>query len=392
MTIRCRYRPDLLAVLFCLASCGDGESPVQPPQQAGGFGSILVSLQTAGTPLSPASFTITLDGGAARPVAPDGEVLFDSVSVGTHQVTLADLSANCALDGPESRSASVVAGGAARVRLFPWCVPPVPAGVEILYVSGDVPLNRGFAGGVANTDLAAIRADGRDSVTLVAGPHPDSMLSPWRFADPVWSPSGSAYLVVRHGALFQEIWLAQADGSGISHVTAGRLPTWAPDGNRVAYILGDAGISSAVHIVNLDGTDPSRVDLGAPADYVSWSPQGDRLAVEVAADVIMVDDDGSDPRPIGGPIDGARRGPSWSPDGTRLIYRVTFGNGNPWALWTGKADGSGESLLFEPDGGASARRATWSPTGDRVLFSRYTVQCGPNSNNACPPNLFILPG
>ena len=84
--------------------------------------------------------------------------------------------------------------------------------------------------------------------------------------------------------------------------------------------------------------------------------------------------------------------PSWSPDGERLIYRVTFGDGNPWALWTADADGSGETLLLEPDGGASARRARWSPTGDRVLFSRYTVQCGPNANNACPPNLYIVPG
>ena len=60
-------------------------------------------------------------------------------------------------------------------------------------------------------------------------------------ADPAWSPDGKiVYDYRRPGFSSRELWVLNADGSGIhrltnlNHVSA--LPAWSPDGKRIAFI------------------------------------------------------------------------------------------------------------------------------------------------------------
>jgi len=59
--------------------------------------------------------------------------------------------------------------------------------------------------------------------------------------------------------------------------------------------------------------------------------------------------------------------PVWSPDGSQVAFvRWTA----PWGIYTMKADGTGERLLFSSD---VARAPAWSPEGSQIAFYFETV-------------------
>ena len=380
-------------LLVVLWAWGCGDSGTDPEPDPTGVGSLRVTFRTPGPTLDDDGFAVTLDGLNTVTADANGEALFTEVPAGSHQIEISDVAANCALDGGLEYTVSVVAEDTATLRLAPWCVGAVASDIAIVFVAGAEGFNRGDALGMSSTDLVGIRSDGTGETPIVSGVHPDSTLTGWTFADPVWSPDGTSLLIVRDGSLSEEIWVAEADGSGVRHLATGRLPSWSPDGQRVAFVEGAPGDPGALRIINVDGTGLDEVDLGEGVRYVAWSPDGDKLAAEIdvgGRSVAVVDVDGSSLVLVGAEIDGARRDAAWSPDGERIVYRVVFGAAGPWSLWTAAADGSDEQELLTLDSDASARRATWSPDGQRILFSRYVVQCGPAGANACEPDLYTV--
>lgn len=83
-------------------------------------------------------------------------------------------------------------------------------------------------------------------------------------------------------------------------------------------------------------------------------------------------------------------GPRWSPDGAHIAYtRADFRDqsckGCPGSIWIADADGRNPRLLVPGDEGnlGSAISPSWSPDGTRVLFTRT----GPTT----PPTLFVVP-
>jgi Tol biopolymer transport system component len=81
--------------------------------------------------------------------------------------------------------------------------------------------------------------------------------------------------------------------------------------------------------------------------------------------------------------------PSWSPDGTHIAYTrydaVGFScKGCPGSLVVADADGSNARVLTTPNGDAYADTGpSWSPDGTEVLFSRWSF--------ADPGELFVIP-
>jgi Tol biopolymer transport system component len=127
-----------------------------------------------------------------------------------------------------------------------------------------------------------------------------------------------------------------------------------------------------------------------------WSRDGTKLAVLTYSEVdggtvgiSTVNADGSGLRalPITIPV-GAYR-PSWSPDGTRLVFvgQVQGGGGraNPTELFVINADGSGQQKITAGttvplDGPDDAWNWTasprWSPSGDQITFYSYMLRGG----------------
>ena len=385
------YAASVMVTLFALG-CGDaGIEPPSTPSEPAGEGALRVVFRTPGPTVDDDGFTVTLDGTRTLTAEANGEVLFPEVPAGSHDIEVADVAANCAFDDGVTFTRTVLAETTTTLPLSPWCVGPIPPDIAIVFVTGVEGDNRGGARGMSSTDLAGLREDGTGEVVLVEGLPVDSLLRAWAFADPAWSPDGSALAFVRHGALSEEIWLAMADGSEVRHLAAGYWPTWSPDGERLAFVDG-----GALFTINRDGSGMQVVDLPGPVLHAAWSPTGSKLAVSIDnpawgpwVELGIVESDGSGLRRIGGSDEVHRGEPSWSADGTRLAYRIGDADIGWWLGVVG-ADGSNDRELLVPSDGSNARRPAWSAAGDQVLFSRYRVACGSNGFSACPPNLFSV--
>ena len=158
--------------------------------------------------------------------------------------------------------------------------------------------------------------------------------------------------------------------------TAFRDPSWSPDGSRLAYSYEVAHKPSEIHVIGADGSGDTLLTAGIrPA----WSPRGDWIAFS----------------PVAGPLrDPARRSglrrltsdpggeddPSWSPDGTRLVF-----NGNSTGkslLYTVGFDGSGETAITS---GGNDVQPAWSPDGRTIAFTSDRARPG-----TPPSSIYLL--
>jgi dipeptidyl aminopeptidase/acylaminoacyl peptidase len=97
-----------------------------------------------------------------------------------------------------------------------------------------------------------------------------------------------------------------------------------------SVIQPSASGTAGVHLVRADGTGPD-LPIDAAANP-AWSPDGTQIAFQRTVDpweyfdgrpctvrTWLIDADGSNERPLDELGDGCDLGPTWSPDGTRLI-------------------------------------------------------------------------
>jgi len=197
------------------------------------------------------------------------------------------------------------------------------------------------------------------------------------------------------------------------------MPSFSPRGDKLAYSATYDGTNvadTAIDVMRPDGSDRRHAFArpGFSAFASSWSPAGDQIAFSVgryfrarghpAAQVAIMQADGTNLRMIAD--DGANNGfPSWSPDGTRIVYKKDqhlviysvadgktvdltkagphYDNFPQWSAkdrisFTTNRDGDFEIYSIKPDG-TELRRLTrshgvdghqiWSPDGAWIMFS-----------------------
>lgn len=181
------------------------------------------------------------------------------------------------------------------------------------------PDGRRVAFTVTRVDMAANRyrtavwlADvdgGRAPFPVTSGEHSDSA--------PRWSPDGRRLLFCRQVEGTGSLWVLPVDGPGeavrvCERPEAVEDAVWSPDGTRIAFASRERAARHA------EGDDerarpPRRIDrLFSRLDGTGWT-------VDRPRGVFVVPADGS-AEPVlvaGGPYE--HGGPSWSPDGTRLV-------------------------------------------------------------------------
>ena len=96
-------------------------------------------------------------------------------------------------------------------------------------------------------------------------------------AFPRWSPAGSWIVYQQSTTETSYVWRVRPDGSAAQRLGEGLVPTWSPDGRRIAFAHGPD-----VFTMRADGSGRRRVAAARQRDSaiagLSWSPDGRRIA------------------------------------------------------------------------------------------------------------------
>ena len=207
-----------------------------------------------------------------------------------------------------------------------------------------------------------------------------------------------------------DIYSANRDGTGLRRLTNYNVYTaegvLSPDGRRIVFTsLKDGDLD--IYTMNVDGSDVRRLTTTPGYDGGPWwSPDGTKIAYRAwhppdsagladyrgllaqrivrpgRMELWVMNADGSDQRQIT-QLGGANFGPSWTPDGRRIVFSSNYKNprSRNFELYLVNLDGSGlEQItsheefdgfpMFSPDG----RRIVWasnrgsSKPGETNLF------------------------
>ncbi len=212
-----------------------------------------------------------------------------------------------------------------------------------------------------NREIYVMNADGSGVIRLTDNDAIDS--------GPAWSPDGRriAFSSTRDGSF--EVYVMNADGSGVTRLTDNDAfdwhPAWSPDGRHIAFDSDRDG-NWEIYVMNADGSGVTRLTYNGAADgSPAWSPDGQRIAfgtgrhgkyeiyvMDASGVTRLTDNDASDV------------GPVWSPDGRRIAF-ASERDGN-LEIYVMNADGSGATRLTY--NGARDLFAVWSPDGRHIAF------------------------
>jgi TolB protein len=201
--------------------------------------------------------------------------------------------------------------------------------------------------------------------------------------DAVYSPDGQwvAFASNRDGNDPEslDIYRMMADGTGVRRLTDhdanDEMPAISPDGKRIAFMSTRSG-DPEIYVMSADGDDVRRITQDAAWDiHPRWTPDGREILFnstrgskstrepELFA-IYAARPDGSPLRQLTNEA-GISTYASYSPDGTRIVYRrVSDGNSEVFVM---NADGSAKTNLTR--NAASDGWPVWSPDGSLIAFA-----------------------
>ncbi|MFA5504437.1 MAG: hypothetical protein WC314_15360 [Vulcanimicrobiota bacterium] len=204
---------------------------------------------------------------------------------------------------------------------------------------------------------------------------------------PSWSPQGTklAYAVADDLDFRSEIWMINADGSGLTRLTSPPTdiedynPKWRPPlGNQIVFHRErwTSADNCDIYVVNVDGSGIQNLTPGGGiGDYSfdpAYHPEGDQIVYVFSNDstdeLRIMDADGSNKETL---LDGYYpESPSFSPDGTMIAFMDSD-------LYVTTADG-----MIPGGGGPGAKIVSdgdfvvdfhWSPNSKRLVYSDGSV-------------------
>lgn len=163
---------------------------------------------------------------------------------------------------------------------------------------------------------------------------------------PEFSPDGTriAYVTDGPGAVtnsLDEVFVMDRDGSNRVQITTNTTSetaiTWSPSGDEIAFVsLDEPRGNGDLHVVHV-ATGAERIVAanvearphyrGLGTAFVDWSPDGAHILFlrthdgDDSVDLFVIDPQGVTETQLTSEVGEHDVGPSWSPDGTRIIFR-----------------------------------------------------------------------
>jgi TolB protein len=213
-----------------------------------------------------------------------------------------------------------------------------------------------------------------------------------------WSPDCTQIAFSSSRESGGRVRVMNADGSNKQWLTAGpgTLPSWSPDGTRIAFTR--EGRGSDIYVMDASGSNQQRLthtDVEGTDTSVfdaEWSPDGTQIAcvVEFNPDgqffgetTLHVLDISDILQGVGSPrLQPLPRAdslfndwPAWSPEGSQIAFSaVSAGDGGHRDIYVINADGTNLQQLTQTKD-VDELGPAWSPDGTRIVF-----QANPNGN------------
>jgi dipeptidyl aminopeptidase/acylaminoacyl peptidase len=197
--------------------------------------------------------------------------------------------------------------------------------------------------------------------------------------NPSWAPNGQriAYYSNQNSFARGSVGLHIMDANGAnktrlaSNVDSFFPPSWSPDGNRIAFSGPTTG-NSDIQIINVDGSNLINLTNNSAEDiFPTWSPDGSKIAFVTDRDgrreIYVMNSNGSNPIKISNfPQFSTYNWLQWSPVGNMLAFRAQDG------IFRVNADGTNLvqiTSLFPDDD----YQFNWNGDGQQIIYRRqYT--------------------
>ncbi len=280
------------------------------------------------------------------------------------------------------RTLTLIAAAALAAGVLLLIAVAQPAGAAFPGKNGKVVFNSSRSG---NADIYSVNPNGSGLTRLTTDSNAE---------DPAVSPDGSriVYMINR------SIWTMNADGTAKRQLTNGTLtdssPAWSADGTRITFSRRLSSGDGDIFVMNANGTglknltntpdnqeyDPAFSPNGSQISYTRVgceTPKGGGTCVyKMRADGTQqtnLTPEDKLSQCLNQPSYNHRtesQHASWSPDGTKIVFRGTVlcPHGSGLDIWVMNADGSGKTNLINDDG-TSDDEPAFSPDGTKIAFA-----------------------